>query len=230
MCPREAPPDRTRGQHACSSTVAARVAAPSRRSLETGVSCLAHERNGTQEKHAMPSASSFISYRARVRRLAQARQGDPVYNDTLDHAAVIMQNMFSYAGESVRILTGSLNPDVYGRAEIVEEARHFLRKSNDREIYILFEDKEATEDRWRKQHSFLSGLMDYSRQIHLRFVPDEWQETYDFHFVVMDDDSYRFEPDKTMFRAVAAFGDRPGGSNLRGLFDRLWSNGIMGAV
>lgn len=179
----------------------------------------------------MPSASSFISYRARVRRLAQDRQGDPVYNDTLDHAAIILQNMFSYARESVRILTGSLNPTVYGRAEIVEEAQHFLRKSNDHQIYILYEDKEATdEDRWLKQHSFLSGLMNYRQQIHLRFVPDDWQETYDFHFVVMDDDSYRFEPDKTMFRAVAAFGDRPGGSNLRRLFDRLWANGVMSAV
>ena len=178
----------------------------------------------------MPPASSFASYRARVRRLAQDRRGDPIYNDTLDHAAIILQNMFSHARDSVRILTGNLNRDVYGRVEIVKEAQYFIRKSSDHEIYILFEDEEATDSRWWGQHSFLSGLMDYRQQVHLRFIPGDWQATYDFHFVVMDDDSYRFEPDKTMFRAVAAFGDQPGGENLRRVFDHLWANGVGSEV
>ena len=49
------------------------------------------------------------------------------------------------------------------------------------------------------------------------------QFRYDFHFVLMDDNSYRFEPDKSKFGAIAAFGDDNTGKNLESLFEKIWA-------
>ena len=45
---------------------------------------------------------------------------------------------------------------------------------------------------------------------------------YGFHFVVVDDDSYRFESDKTKPSAVAAFGHKEGAENLNEIYEYLW--------
>ena len=166
----------------------------------------------------MQNTQPLTDYMNKVKRLADDRTGEPVYNASLEHAVVILQNMFSHARKSICILTGRLNNDAYGHPEVVREARRFL-ESPDQRIRILFEDEGLLEN--VAHHPFLA-IETGQEKIEKHFVPKELQQNYQFHFIVVDEDSYRFEPDREKYEAVAAFGDAEGGQNLGRLFEQLW--------
>ena len=160
-------------------------------------------------------------YRARIEALAEKRAGEPIYNDSIEHAAIILQNIFSHARHSVKILTGQLNRDAYARRGIVEEVKRFIEDDTHR-LQILFETESLVAEKKIYHHPFLREIAGSDR-VQLRHVPQGLQQMYNFHFVLMDEDSYRFEPDKAEFGAVAAFGDKDGGKNLAHLFSTLWN-------
>ncbi len=83
---------------------------------------------------------------------------------------------------------------------------------------ILLEDANPDE---AKDHRFLEEFADH-QNVEIRSVPDELQELYECHILVMDEDSYRFEQDRHKHSAIAAFGDMEGSKNLRKVFNSLW--------
>lgn len=168
----------------------------------------------------MSIEETMADYSSRVERLAAKRTGEPVYNESLEHATVILRNMFAHAQHSVKILTGELNQAAYGTREIVDEARRFLQDP-EHTIFILYEDDVLSDEQSKRNHPFLRAVEGQDR-IQMRLVPKDFQDRYAFHFVLMDEDSYRFEPNKQKFGAVAAFGDNEGGNNLGRLFEEIW--------
>ena len=170
--------------------------------------------------HDVQNTQPLTDYMNKVRRFAEARTGAPVYNASLEHAVVILQTMFSRAEDSICILTGGLNTEAYGHDEVVKEARGFL-ESPEHRVRILFEDDRLLNEEYVSKHPFLA-IKTGQKQIQKRRVPKELQPNYKFHFVVVDSDFYRFEPDREKYEAVAAFGDVEGGQNLRELFENLW--------
>ena len=159
-------------------------------------------------------------YRARIEALAEERVGEPMYNDSIEHAVIILQNIFLHARRSVKILTGKLNRDAYARRGIVEDVKRFI-EADHHTLQILFEDESLVDKKEIDRHPFLREIAGCDR-VQLRHVPQGLQQMYNFHFVLMDEDSYRFEPDKGEFGAVATFGDKDGGENLARLFSVLW--------
>ena len=69
---------------------------------------------------------SFDAYRQHVRSLAQRHDGGVVFNESIEHASTVIESLFANANHGVDILTGVLNPRVYGREEVITEARLFL--------------------------------------------------------------------------------------------------------
>ena len=160
------------------------------------------------------------SYRNRVETLASDRSGDPVFNGSMDHAEIIVENMFAHAEKHVNILTGKLNARVYGTEEVKEEARLFLADAENK-VQILMEEVDMAD---LKDHPFFDEFHNYDNVV-VREVPKELSSLYDFHFLVMDGDSYRFEEDKTKTAAVAAFGEPTGAANMERTFKRIWAAG-----
>ncbi len=158
-----------------------------------------------------------ISYRERVRGAVGARDGEPLFNGTLGHASILTEEMFASAKKCIWILSGKLNAEVYGREEVVKKARAFL-DDPDHEVRILVEDgsKESLED------NPLFKLFEEKENAEIKVVPEDLSKRYDFHAWVMDDDSYRFERDKTKCAAIAAFGDKDGAQHIKGLFETIW--------
>ena len=156
-------------------------------------------------------------YRERVEALARARQGEPVFNGSVEHAAVIVENMFFHSNERVRILTGKLNPRAYGPDKVMEEVKLFLAEPKHK-LEILIEEADKVSLVVNPFYAFVSKF----ENCQIRVVSNEVQSAYDFHFLVMDNDSYRFEADKGDCQAVAAFGDAKGAKNLGRIFDALW--------
>jgi hypothetical protein len=157
-------------------------------------------------------------YREEVERLALERTGEPFYNSSLDHTAVIIEKMFRHAAREVCIISSHLNARVFGREEVVNEAQAFLGNANHR-VRVVLEDNIAT---LSDGHELIREFRKYPESVEFRHMSEPIREVVKYHFTLADDDSYRFEPDKTKWAAVAAFGDQQGASRLASAFQLIW--------
>lgn len=163
---------------------------------------------------------SLEAYKERVERLARERSGEPIYNGTIEHASIIIEVMFASANRSIDLLTGKLNARVYGTQEVVESAALCFADMT-RHMRVLIEQPDEKELAENPLYLSLSN----NENVEFRAVPREVHDIYDFHFLVMDNDSYRFESDKKKASAVAAFGDAEGAANITRIFESLWGVG-----
>jgi hypothetical protein len=157
-------------------------------------------------------------YREEVERLALERTGEPFYNSSIDHAAVIIEKMFRHAAREVCIITKNLNGRVFAQDEVVSEAQAFLSNANHK-VRILMEDDASC---LSEGHAFVRGLRQHPGGYEMKQIPATLLEAVKYHFTLTDDDSYRFEPDKNKWEAVAAFGDKPNADRLRSAFESIW--------
>ena len=162
--------------------------------------------------------SGIAEYEREVRRLAQKRKGEPIFNSSPDHAQIVIENIFRNASQSVNILSGSLTPRVYGRDTVLHEAFLFLASSHLNRVQIILE-RDSSED--RALNPLLRKIAPF-KNVELRIAPEETQKLYDFHCIVTDNDCYRFEPDRKYAVAIAAFGDATGGRHLKNHHKRIW--------
>ena len=156
-------------------------------------------------------------YREKVERLARERSGEPFFNSSIEHAAVIVEQIFRSAKKDVCIITERLNGHVFGREEVVREAKSFLSDGT-HSLKILMEEGASV---LSPGHPLVEEMRRHSN-VEVRKLDPSVTAKLDYHFLVMDDDSYRFEPDKNKWEAVAVFGDSKGAQNLGSIFASLW--------
>ena len=161
---------------------------------------------------------NLVEYELHVRSLAAKSDGTPLYNESVEHAAIVIENLFAHADDSVDILSGFCNARVFGRATVVEEAQLFLATASTNKLRIILE-KNLPED--RTIHPFFQ-MCATMPNVELRIAPEKLQERYGFHFIVADKRNYRYEDDKTQPAAIAAFGNRTGAENLTEIYEYLW--------
>lgn len=161
---------------------------------------------------------NIVEYELHVRSLAAKGDGTPVYNESVKHAAIVIENLFAHAEDRVDILSGFCNARVFGRATVVEEAQLFLATASTNTLRIILE-KDLPED--RKIHPFFQ-MCATMPNVELRIAPEKLQDRYGFHFVVADKRNYRFEHDKAQSAAIAAFGNKTGAENLTKIYEYLW--------
>ena len=159
------------------------------------------------------------AYRQHVRALAMRRDGEPVYNATAERASIVIESLLSNARHSVDILTGTLNPTVYGCDPVIKEAQFFLLTSPENRIRIILEEDSPSV---RMLHPLLVALKRF-KNVDVKLATEGVQRRYGFHFIVTDNDNYRFESDKRKPAAVACFGHPEGGKSLRTAYDALWA-------
>ena len=161
----------------------------------------------------------LAEYREHVRALAMRRDGQPVYNATAEHASIVIESLLSNARRSIDILTGTLNPRVYGRDPVIQEAQLFLLTSPENRIRIILEEDWPSV---RMMHPLLVALKLF-KNVDVKLATRDVQRRYGFHFIVTDNDNYRFESDKKKPAAIASFGHVEGGRNLRAAYETLWA-------
>ena len=159
----------------------------------------------------------LLNYRDLIAKRIADRDGTPLPNGTLLHAAMLMEAMFSAASKSIRILTGSLNARVYGSPEVIACARQFLATSG-HTLEVIFEDE--LDDDAVARHPLLASLGP-GANVRLWKLDPTLRKKITSHFALMDDDSYRFEADKAKPSAIAAFGDRAFCKSLSTFFEAL---------
>jgi hypothetical protein len=159
----------------------------------------------------------LLNYRELIAKRIAERDGTPLPNGTLAHASVLIEAMFGAASKSIRILTGSLNARVYGTPEVIVCAQQFLANPI-HSLEIIFEDD--LDDDAIARHPLLASLGPGANAKLWKLKP-AFRKKIESHFALMDDDSYRFEADKTQPSAIAAFGDKGFYNTLSTFFDAL---------
>ena len=152
-----------------------------------------------------------------VNEAARERDGKVFVNGSLGHAIIIVEHMIAGASQSVSILSRNLDARVYGRDRVLSNTEEFLSEQS-HEMRILLEERDQA---GFDSNPFLSKFENWPN-VELRFVPPAVQKRYDFHFLIADRESYRFEPDKSKPAAIVGFGETKGAVHLQGLFDRIW--------
>jgi len=154
------------------------------------------------------------SYSDMVRSAAAARSGEPIFNGSADHAAVIIEELFSSAISEVRLVTGDLSALVYGRTPLVQRAKQFLGHSSHK-LTVIVETMDVS-----PTHPFMQAVAG-NANVSFRKLYDDASAKMPYHFMTADNDCFRFEKIKNSHTAVAAFGDEKTTTHLNELFDIL---------
>jgi hypothetical protein len=164
------------------------------------------------------------AYRKYVADAAEVIPGEVFLNRYVEHAAIIVEYLFRKAQDTVEILTGRLNPAIYGTHDTVRAAIDFLDRTARREshqeprLYILTEDGID-----QHTHPLLLRAREtqFLKQIELRQVPDTIKSTYNFHFTVADNMHYRCKESRGIQEAVVQFNSPDAGLRLHSEFRRV---------
>lgn len=122
-------------------------------------------------------SETMAEYSQLVRTLALKRDGHPLYNESIDHASIVVENLFRSARKSIDVLSGDMNPRVFGRNEVIEEANLFLISNPDHKIRIILE-KDLPDV--RKIHPFFKKFGNLPN-VEVHIAPAELQARYNFH-------------------------------------------------
>lgn len=162
------------------------------------------------------------NYEDMVEALAKSGSSDIIDNSSIDHAAILIKNMFAYATASVDLFTGCLIKSVYEREDIKDAGRAFISRGG--KIRILVQDKDA--EKKLENHEFIRAARNScdnnkSGNFTVFKLKADVAKNIKAHFLVMDKKGYRYEPDHSKYEAVACFNNSDIASSLSGLFDAL---------
>lgn len=155
-------------------------------------------------------------YEEVIEKAIRAKDGKPVYNGSIEHATVLLSKMFNVAKKSIRILSGNLNREVYSKRGIPVRMDVFLSQGG--EIRIIIEDHEGFPD-----HP-VAALVEKYEKCEVKTLRQEAKSSIGYHMTTIDDFGYRFESDKDLPDAIAAFGDSALSNHLSDVFDDIWQN------
>lgn len=161
---------------------------------------------------------STEKYRDKIDQVITEASGEVVLNGSHDHAAVILERMFSRARTSVRILTRKFDPRIYCDEMTVNSARKMLGDTS-RSIQVLIEEPEATSHKGNPYFEDLSNI----GNLEIRVIPEHLKGPISINFALMDDAGFRLEKDQAGTTAIVCFGNKEITPRLKSLFDRVWS-------
>jgi hypothetical protein len=175
------------------------------------------KKEGANEgERSMPNASELAmqldEYRRYVSKMAKLANGDEVIlNQSHEHAAIIIAEIFAKARKIVEIVTDRLPNEPFGTSDVVQASSAFLSRDPTAEINILSEE-EIDQGQNRLLNALkIQGLAD---RVHLYFVPESAKSCYTFHSVVGDALHYRLQKSRDDFSAIVQFGNVEYGQKL----------------
>ena len=160
----------------------------------------------------------FENYKEYVKEKAKKKDAEIFPNGTVEHAKVVIENLFEIAQRKINIFSGQL-ADVYESDVILENIKKFLEKSNS-ELKILLQDVEKNSKKLKK-NAFVKLCEDFSEKCEIQTAAED-DKTRKNHFITVDGKSYRFEPNKKEKRAIACFNDKDFTKKIDGVFKAMF--------
>lgn len=163
-----------------------------------------------------------IPYFRDVAIAARSADGRLIQNRSAAHGAIVLGHILLNAKKEVKILSGSLNNEMYGRVFLKNSARRFLMDGNDRRIHIKVG---CPIDRVIRTSEFYGDLYnEFGDSILLEEARNYNSEVSLPHFSVSESGSCRVElfpgdPDSGFISNVY-FGENAAGKAIWEMFDK----------
>jgi hypothetical protein len=158
-------------------------------------------------------------YRKMLDDLMRSERDVIISNGSAEHATPLIAKLFESANQKVKILSGCLNSEIYSKDEVVNAAGSFLLHDGAFMSIII----EGIED--NDIPALISGSESFIGKIRSRFGRDllskisvfkgsDEIKKLPFHFMLVDDKAFRFEPNKKEHAALASFNNKGAAANL----------------
>lgn len=151
-------------------------------------------------------------YENKVIEYLNAQQDDIILNSDINHAGILIKQIFLNAVHTVNLLSNKLDAELYERVEIINAIQSFLNRGGKLNV--------AIEGKIDKNSTNIQELLT-KHGIQPTVVPDWLQKQYEYNFLTMDDTGYRFESSREEHKASVNFGDKNQTKKLNAIFDRI---------
>jgi hypothetical protein len=175
---------------------------------------------------AMPTSTTYeadLSSYAQFARAAAAQEGPATFlNRHAEHGWIIADLLFTKANSCVEILSGTLNPEIYGDDRVVRSAISFLDRCPiptpfEPSLLILVE----RSGDWNSHPLISRVVATFPRKLEVRYVPEEIRSTYQFHFMLSDEKHFRCKLFRESREAFIEFNSVGTGDSLHKLFQQI---------
>ncbi|SFV87026.1 hypothetical protein MNB_SUP05-SYMBIONT-4-396 [hydrothermal vent metagenome] len=151
-------------------------------------------------------------YENKVIECLNAQQDDIILNSDINHAGILIKQIFLNAVHTVNLLSNKLDAQLYERVEIINAIRSFLNRGGKLNVAIEGDiDKKST--------NMQKLLAEY--KIQPTVVPGWLKKQYEYNFLTMDDTGYRFEGSREEHKASVNFGDKNQTEKLNAIFNKI---------
>ena len=149
-----------------------------------------------------------------IRRRGSLMDKEIIPTSTAQQASIIIENMFNTAEKSIRILTGGLNPRVYGTAGVIQEAANFL-SNQCTTMEIIFINPISNNKIF--SHRLINTII-HNSNFYIYRLKEDMKKDISFHFCVVDGKTYRFKSEPHKHFSIASFGDTELAQHLENVF------------
>jgi hypothetical protein len=171
----------------------------------------------------------YLELLAFSREEAKAGRSLAVFNKDTDHAAELVASLIDSAETNVDILAGQIDPRVYESQAVLGAAKRLIERGQV-QVRIALDGRSFPETQLEMEqlrikisaHKFLDCLKS-GNMASLKFVPADVSEKFGYHFLLVDNQRFRFEKDWKVREAIAYFLNLDSSKILSSRFDEIWS-------
>jgi hypothetical protein len=178
----------------------------------------------------MTDTTTFATYEERLAALDAADSGELINNSSTEHAVPLIARLFARGRRQIDVFTGSLEPEIYSKDPVVEALGVFLlgREGTKLRVVVQGSPGEVPDAKLLGAGGLFAVLRkrfgpEILSRVSLRRGTDKAREISS-HFLIVDNEGFRLEPDSTKHEAVASFNRPEYAKQLRMPFDKLFDS------
>lgn len=139
-----------------------------------------------------------------------------ILNHNIEHATVLIEQMFIHAVQTINLLSISLDSRLYAKDNVVSAIKEFLTKDGTT-LNIVTEEKICSNGNAK----LLEIFKEFKGKVTCKEAKSWLSAQYSYNFLIADDATYRFEADKKNHKASAGFHDATIVGKLSGIFKAI---------
>jgi hypothetical protein len=165
------------------------------------------------------------SYKHYVEKISSGRRKDIIHNVGVEHASIVLGNIFSSSEKIVRVFSGKMSNEVTSNKYYLQHLKNYIYQTNGH-IKILLNDS-AEPDEESEAISFIKNLPDEIRnRVEIRYSTESVylgdDKSKKIHFATGDKSIFRIETDPSNHKAYASFNNSEVTADLIRVFDDLF--------
>lgn len=166
-------------------------------------------------------------YADSVRTLAENSSKLVFGNEDSNHAAIVMENIFRYSNETIRIYANLFNGAVSNNEKYCDALKAFIKQPGSIVKVICENDPNRDSEGFKLLYEY-SKLTGYSNKIIIKksggLIAEKLSNSIGKYFTVGDNKRFRLEVNPEKFEAIASFNNEETCNKLIEIFDEEFNN------